>query len=622
MSEPGLDASASRTWSIGAFQVTRANVIVALSAAFTVAFAILWMRSFALMAHHGFDVTDEGNYLLSYRWWSVNHRTATGNQYLYGPIFQLLGWDIAKLRFFRLFTIVGTHGLFGVTFMEWLRRRRPRAPKTPLWEVAGTAAIIAAGGMECSWLPLSPGYNDVSLLGAVLATAFALRVATLVERGERIPRWLPAALGPLMVMMALAKWSSAIATLGPTVLVMVLTIVSVRGLLAGAREVARFAGWTLAGASAFLLVFNLFIVRLDKVMPEILEVTRLLMKKGNPPAYLLHMYWDTTVSLLKVTLDRHELLFVAAAVAVVGRSRGAQVVTGLLAAAAVYRSVTRVEELLGLTGGTNNLQRYPATIHAIFLAALAMGVAALVVGWIDRRHVPSLCRESLRGWLMIGLLLVLPITHGLGTGNHLYVMIVNGFAGWMAIIILVLTGIETAPLVARVLAALIGAAGVIAATQISRNGTLEHPYRTESFESTTAIAAGVPALASVKLRPDVAGRFSMLHHAIAPYIDPPGRAMMGFDEISGIVLAMDGRVIGESWAAGGDYERTSEGLRASCRGGHPWWTTRRPVLIFGRGVSQVERKALADCGIDFDKEYKQLPSTQTVGYSVYVPATD
>lgn len=626
MSEPSPNAAEGSDPATSALRITPTNVGLVLAAGFAVTFAFLWTRAFVQMSTHGFDVSDEGNYLLAYRWWSVNHRTYTGNQYLYGPVFQLLGYDIARLRLFRLFTIVAAHGLFGLAFMQWLRSRRPRAPESGLWEVAGTAAIVAASGLTTAWLPLSAGYNDVSLLGAVLATAFVLRVAALVERDAPIPRWLPAAFGPLVVMMALAKWASSFATLGPTVLVAVILVVSARGVRAGAREVARLLGWTLGGAAVFLLFLNVFVVRLDKVMPEILEVNRILMKKGNPPAALLRMYWDSSVRMLKASIDQYELAIVAAGVVAVGRSRGAQLVSGLLAVVAVDRALTRVEQGAGLVGGTSNLPRYALTIEALALAALALGTVTLVVGWLDRRRrrrAPSLCRESPQGWLILGLLAILPITHGLGTGNELYVMVMNGFAGWMALIIAIVTGMDTSPRVARIFGGALAASAVAASVLITKSGLLERPYRTDGLAQSRTPVAGVPALRRIKLRQDVAQRFSQLHAVLQPYIDPPGRAMMGFDEISGVVLAMDGRPVGESWAAAGDHERTADGLRASCADGHPWWEARRPVLLFQRAVTHVERKALADCGIDFATDYKLLaPPAQTIGLSVYVPTHD
>ena len=84
-----------------------------------------------LTAGHGFDITDEGFYLLSYRWWNVHHRNFTGAAYLYGPVFALLDHDIGALRIFRLLTVVGAHLAFGWCFMRWLRLRRPAAASGP-----------------------------------------------------------------------------------------------------------------------------------------------------------------------------------------------------------------------------------------------------------------------------------------------------------------------------------------------------------------------------------------------------------------------------------------------------------------------------------------------------------
>jgi hypothetical protein len=587
------------------------------------AFAFAWMRAAMQMSSHGFDTSDEGNYLLAYRWWSVNHRTYSGYQYLYGPVFQVLGYDISRLRLFRIFTVAATHCAFGVAFMHWLRERRPHAPPTPLWEAGGVAAIVAASGMAFSWLPLSPGYNDVSLLGTVLAAAVVLRVVTLVERGSPIPRWLPAGFGVVFVIMVLAKWTSAITSLGPAALVAVATIVSVRGLRIGTREVARLLGWSAAGALAFLLLFNVFIVRLDKAMPEILEVNRLLMKQGNSPEVLLQRYWSTGLPLVRTTFALHWLLFLAAVASVISRQREAQVATGVLAVIAVYRSIRHIQIWRGLTGGTENLQRYPATIHAIAFAAIALAAAALVAGRIDRRRSPSLGKEPRHGWLVLGLLVILPITHGFGTGNDLYVMIVNGFAGWMALIIAIVTGVDAAPLVARIFGGVLVAGAVAASTIIARSGILDYPYRTDGLVPSTTMVSGVPALRSIHLHPDVARNLSRLHYVLRRYIEPPGRAMMGFDEMSGILLALDGRPVGESWAAATDWERTAEGLRASCRGGHPWWEARWPVLLFSRTPSDVERRALADCGIDFARDYRHLDvGSDAMGYSIYVPARE
>ena len=62
-----------------------------------------------MMAGRGFDISDEGFYVLSYRWWDSTPRVFTGVQYLYGPVFELLGWSIPGLRVVRLVSIVLVH---------------------------------------------------------------------------------------------------------------------------------------------------------------------------------------------------------------------------------------------------------------------------------------------------------------------------------------------------------------------------------------------------------------------------------------------------------------------------------------------------------------------------------
>src|SRR5262245_63952104 len=44
------------------------------------ALCLFWIGAVALSANHGFDISDEGFYLLSYRWWRVTLRTFTGIQ--------------------------------------------------------------------------------------------------------------------------------------------------------------------------------------------------------------------------------------------------------------------------------------------------------------------------------------------------------------------------------------------------------------------------------------------------------------------------------------------------------------------------------------------------------------
>jgi hypothetical protein len=97
---------------------------------------------------------------------------------------------------------------------------------------------------------------------------------------------------------------------------------------------------------------------------------------------------------------------------------------------------------------------------------------------------------------------------------------------------------------------------------------------------------------------------------------------MAFDEMPGLVLALDGRPAGEGWYSAIDHERTAAGIRHDCEGAHPWWGSRAPVLLFNRPVTATEISALSSCGLDFTTDYRLLaPKEETLWLEVY-PATD
>lgn len=593
--------------------------------------ALVWIGAVALSAGRGFDTSDEGYYLLSYRWWHTNYRNFTGAQYLYGPIFQALGYSIAGLRLFRLFTVVAAHGVLAFTFMRWLRERRPNAPTSRLWETAGTAAIVASAGAAYGWLPLSPGYNDVSLLGGMLGAAVALRAATYVDRGVEVPRWVPISFGPVIVCSILAKWTSASVSMG-LVAVTLAVVLAPRGL----REIGRFALWTVASVVATIAFIHLLVVPLGKAVPPMMTVNRTVAAHTNSVRALLDMYWTTGTDLVTRIAKRHALLMFAAAVAVAGRGRLAQLCASLLAVAGVAYAYAELDVHRGTTGGAAGMTEYPAGLLAGVAVALVIAVLVLVTERLSRMkksaksaigasgvETSSIGRDGLRGLAVLTMLALTPITQALGTGNPLYFMAINGFAAWMTIVIAILTGIEAAPRAARWVLTVSGVAVIVLAASVGTSGVRTYPYRTVGHDQATDVAGGVPALASLRLsRSDAAG-YSRLRSMLQSYVEPPGRAMMGFDELAGILLVLDGRPVGEAWYSASDRVRTADGIRSACKDGKPFWGSRLPLMIFRRAVSNTEIEALESCGLRFATDYRVFATRQeTMGLTVYVPVSE
>ena len=98
---------------------------------------------------------------------------------------------------------------------------------------------------------------------------------------------------------------------------------------------------------------------------------------------------------------------------------------------------------------------------------------------------------------------------------------------------------------------------------------------------------------------------------------------MAFDKLPGLVLALDGRTVGEGWYAPENRERTAAGIRAECHDRHGPWDSRIPLVIFNRPVSAIEIATLRSCGLDFATDYRLLaPAAETGGYSIYVPTSE
>lgn len=588
---------------------TRRVTLLRVAAVGAAAAAVLWAVVAVICASRGLDPTDESFYLLTYRWWNVNFDNFTGAQYVYGPVFQLLHHDIAALRIFKVVTLLAAHALFGWTFMSWLRLHRPDAPPTRWWEGAGTAAVVACAGAVYSWLPLSPGYNDLALLCTVLGAATALRVATALTAGVRPPLWASIGAGVVAVVMVLDKWSAALVTLAALTVAVVVVAVTAR---AGWRRALQTGALAVAGAVATVAVIDLLLVPLAKLVPPLIEVNRLVAASSNSPAELIPLYWHAA-KLLGEDIVRQQGLLLLAAVVVPFLRR--PVAAGLVTAVALGVGAAQVVRHHGLMAGSVNLPSFTVTLFAPLVAVLLAGAAHAVATRLRSLGPPASARSAAIGrWAVLLVLTALPITQAAGTGNPIHFVALPGLGLWMAVAIAILTSVDRSSLGTRTLVAGTLAGLVLGTSLIAVDGLWNRPYRTSGHDESTAVATDVPALASLRLDPETAQRYADLRALLKPYVVPPGRAMMAFDGLAGVVLALDGRPVGEAWYPGGPYRsRSAAGIRRACEGGRPWWGDRKPVVIFNRPVSSVERRVLRFCGLSLAHDYRTLVSTDPRG---------
>jgi hypothetical protein len=577
------------------------------AAAAAVLATALWVVAALMMAGRGFDVSDEGFYVLSYRWWDSTPRVFTGVQYLYGPIFELLGWSIPGLRVVRLVSIVLVHLAFGWAFMSWLRTRRPEAPPTRAWELAGALTILASAGVTYGWLPLSPGYNDVVMLTSLLLVALLLWSMRVVGDGRRLPVLAAACAGPPVMALLLAKWASAGLIL---VFLLVVGVCALRSL--GARGWLRYVGSAVASVAVCVLLVNAFVQPLSPFVSQMTEVNRLVARSTNSPLSLLGMYLRTTLSMgMDAVLVAVLALLVAGSGLVLVRTRFAAIGLPLVVLGPVVALVAANPGHGGLPGGGSPV------IRTYVVPLVAMALVVLVARWVLGRRVAG--RSDRRGAdiAVMVMLVLLPAVQAAGTGNAIADLAVNQLACWTALMVAACTALGRSR-VAAALAVSATACAVVVAATTGADGLLRHPYRTAGWSDATAQIGGTGPLAQLRVDPATAERLRAIRAAAGER--RPGAPVMAFDEMAGVVLLLDGRSVGESWYSSIDKDRTAAGIRSVCTHARPWGRT-LPVVVYSRPPAAVDESALRACGLSLPRDYTLVTIGQGQPHlRVYLPS--
>ena len=93
--------------------------------------------------------------------------------------------------------------------------------------------------------------------------------------------------------------------------------------------------------------------------------------------------------------------------------------------------------------------------------------------------------------------------------------------------------------------------------------------------------------------------------------------MVAFDELPGLILALDGRPVGEAWFSALDDARSASGIRDACREG----TVEAPIVFFTRPPTRVDLRALESCGVDLLSGYSPVViDAWSPTLTMYLPA--
>lgn len=576
----------------------RVPLVVVIGATANAATAI-WVAVAVYVSGRGLGAPDEAFYLLAYRRWAENPRTFTGAQYLYGPLFDLLGNDIGLLRLCRLALVLGVHLVFAVAFVRWLRFERPAAVPDGATAYCCGSLLLATGAIVYGWLPATPGYNDVTAFGSLVLLAVLLNLLRTVGRGQRVS-WASAfAYGAIVAVMVLARPPVSIS-------LAVMLAGTVYGLkLAGSRDVSRFLLGTVGGVAAFALVVQVSIAPWGAIAPPMREQLGVLAANSHPPLEILRWYLATTLAVVGDGLILCAPLVVSTLLAR-RRSRWTESARTAIGLLGFLACVTLAIAVGGFQGGEPNALAYSSTVFAMLVIALT---AAAPV-W---RTLTS------SGRVVAGGLLVVPALQAVGTNLVFYSIAINGAAAWVALMLLVRAREGMQSNLARVLPSAAAVVAVAVAVAVGVDGLSHDAGGRPLVTGRVRHAIGVPELSSVVL-PESQARSLGAFRADLGDLVVPDRPMLAFGDLAQYILVLGGRPIGESWFSAEDDGLDRADLLAACRDGNPWGSL-QPLVVANRAPSDRELAAWRSCGVEFSTDYVDVtPPSAPHGVRVFAPS--
>jgi hypothetical protein len=555
----------------------RSSIAVASVAGLSV---LTWVTSGVMAAGHGLDLTDESFYLVTYRWWDSYQPTFTGTQYLFGPLFEVLSFRIDHLRFVRLLLHVVTSSYLALAVVSWLSHQALLgAGLTP--RLAAGLAVVAGGASAYTWLPMSIGYNDVTIMAAVMCSAAVCHAAT-------PSRWVYLSLaltGIILGGAVLAKWT----TIGMTTL-FVLTVVHL--LRRRGPRTLLLAATSLVGGIVVLLAYLRAVVPLEQLFGALRESNAGLASSTNAPSSLVAYYLTSALSLAVPAAAIGLVLGIIWLFLV----RRAPVWPG--AATALCLCLIPVSAA-GVSG------RFPAggprgeSVSLTLWALLAFAAVCVLLG--DRETLTR-ARERAQSVnvVVVCWLLAAPWLHGFGTGNALYLLAISTAAPWMCVLVYAWQLRSTvdgrnsiSPLTGVVLAVAL-LLGWTAAT-----ANLVAPYRSDPYAHTRYAAAGIDQLEGLLISEQDAAAFTALRSVTS---DRQTKDVLVLDELPGLSLVLEAPPYAEAWTSAVDQARTRSAITAVCAEAGP-----PSLIVLTRELSSEDLNALRECGIDFYADYRPVP---------------
>lgn len=575
-------------------------------------------------ASRGIDFTDEGIYLVSYRYYHSPEMVYTGAPAFFGPLFQLVGYSVVSLRRVKLILILICGLGLGWSTAAFVSPR----PVDSRWSDVlplriAIAVFVTIGGFTMyTWLPQSPGYNDLSVLCAMALAAVLLPAISGNSSGRR---WWLVAAGAVTGIAMINKWPAGLCMVGVVVVAVVLAL--------GWRGATRCVGWSAAGVMVgsvlLAVVSGGFFDRLTELRSASEQITNSLPIWDS---YLVP-YWRNVVDVVRLVGAKVWLVLAVGVGLSLKKSLRRSSLLGGMLVLGVLLAVNAGSATGMFRGGNLNVQISQVALPLFLVLAavvwlIAQVAAALpaadpngdVAEWVNSREgVVSMRVRGAAVMLLVGL----GGAQAFGTLNPpMYAVVSSGALFAAAIVIVAANSVNvwrpaTFPLCALLIMM------PLVTERMMQSGLWQHPY--ELGTDLNAQNVELDSVIGYKGISTDSGTAELLHNlsAIANRRGLVGRPGLSVSFSPGYALALGlTHPPADLFISSADYYAGIYGQRVRTACSRGVINRDDPPVILTNGPTAPARISalLAACGIAFPADFDlEIAASPAVSIGVWIP---
>lgn len=576
----------------------KTNLIVLASCFLLTLFMLIWGMN------RGFDITDEGAYLLGYRYPEENLIALSSADLILGKVFGVLSPGIVGYRLVRLALTLLASVVFAWGLVRWLNAVQS-SPHAAGLDFPAVYLFLSLGNfLSYSFGPQSISYN--SLTNALILTGAGLILFLLSVEDARksqsaaVPR-VCFIIGILIGLLFFIKFPSSLSFFGVSVVAFAVKFRS-RGGRYLAMILAYLGGGVCASAGVFFVAFQDVTIWYSNFMsaltafPEWSHNPNLLMRQ-----YLLHL-WGAGRDLIW----RYGIVLVGVAV-FVRLAWGGQ--TEKRAHGLQYGHCLM---LIGL-GLVFLYQSYSLLVvsHLLTFTALVMCAVLLIQVIVAVELSWGMKKYSPERWVTTGtwvggcfLLGVLPMVGAVGTNNLLLMKAVDFITPWFALALALVLHIALNVNLKHMVPVFVCGMALFAQS-LTVYGYTYAPYRLQdNLIHQTESVGGLDNLQGVQVDAATKDFVEKLNTMIRKHSKlQAGDPILALYDMPGLVYLLGGRSPGSSWYAGAPEEQRRNCAKLSA-GTHS--DLNKAILLLSQDIAPVYLACMRDAGLSYPKGYAYL----------------